>query len=209
MRRLLVANRGEIACRILTTARELGIATVAIYSDADRHALHPTFADRAMALGPDDPSPAYLDIQRVIAAARESGADAIHPGYGFLAESAAFAAAVEKAGLTFVGPSPEAITAMGDKLRARELAVRCKLPVLPAATLSGDAKKDAKASAAVGFPLIVKAAAGGGGRGMRVVREKSELAERCKLPVLPAATLSGDAKRDAKALASVGFPLIV
>ena len=192
MRRLLVANRGEIACRILTTARELGIATVAIYSDADRHALHPTFADRAMALGPDDPLPAYLDIQRVIAAARESGADAVHPGYGFLAESAAFAEAVEKAGLTFVGPSPEAITAMGDKLRARELAVRCKLPVLPAATLSGDAKKDAKASAAVGFPLIVKAAAGGGGRGMRVVREKSELAEAVASARREAASAFGD-----------------
>jgi len=177
MKRLLVANRGEIACRILTTARELGIATVAIYSDADRHALHPTYADRAIALGPDDPSPAYLDIDRILAAARETGSDAIHPGYGFLAESASFATAVEKAGLTFVGPSTEAITAMGDKLRARELAERSKLPVLPAATLTGDEKKDARASAAVGFPLMVKAAAGGGGRGMRVVREKSQLAE--------------------------------
>jgi len=192
MKRLLVANRGEIACRILTTARELGIATVAIYSDADRHALHPTYADRAVALGPDDPSPAYLDVKRVIAAARETGADAIHPGYGFLAESAAFAAAVEEAGLAFVGPSPEAITAMGDKLRARELAVRCKLPVLPAATLFGDPKKDAKASAGVGFPLIVKAAAGGGGRGMRVVREKSELAEAIASARREAAAAFGD-----------------
>ena len=177
MKRLLVANRGEIACRILTTARELGISTVAIYSDADRHALHPTYADRAIALGPDDPSPAYLDVERILSAARETGSDAIHPGYGFLAESASFATAVEKAGLTFVGPSPEAITAMGDKLRARELAEHCKLPVLPAATLTGDENKDAKAAALVGFPLIVKAAAGGGGRGMRVVRAKSELAE--------------------------------
>jgi acetyl/propionyl-CoA carboxylase alpha subunit len=192
MRRLLVANRGEIACRILTTARELGIATIAVYSDADRHALHPTYADRAVALGPDDPSPAYLDVARVIAAARDAGADAIHPGYGFLAESAAFAVAVEKAGLTFVGPSPEAITAMGDKLRARELAVRCKLPVLPAATLSGDAKKDAKAAGGVGFPLIVKAAAGGGGRGMRVVREKSELAEAIAAARREAASAFGD-----------------
>jgi acetyl/propionyl-CoA carboxylase alpha subunit len=192
MKRLLVANRGEIACRILTTARELGIATVAIYSDADRHALHPTYADRAIALGPDDPSPAYLDIERVVGAARESGADAIHPGYGFLAESAAFAEAVEKAGLTFVGPSPEAIMAMGDKLRARELAVRCKLPVLPAATLTGDAKKDTKASSAVGFPLIVKAAAGGGGRGMRVVREKDELVEAVASARREAAAAFGD-----------------
>jgi acetyl-CoA/propionyl-CoA carboxylase biotin carboxyl carrier protein len=192
MKRLLVANRGEIACRILTTARELGIATVAVYSDADRLALHPTYADRAIALGPDDPAPAYLDMERVIAAARESGADAIHPGYGFLAESAAFAAAVEKAGLTFVGPSAEAITAMGDKLRARELAERCKLPVLPATTLSGDAKKDAKASATVGFPLIVKAAAGGGGRGMRVVHEKAELAEAIASARREAASAFGD-----------------
>jgi acetyl-CoA/propionyl-CoA carboxylase biotin carboxyl carrier protein len=192
MKRLLVANRGEIACRILTTARELGIATVAIYSDADRLALHPTYADRAIALGPDDPSPAYLDVERVIGAARETGADAIHPGYGFLAESAAFATAVEKAGLTFVGPSPEAITAMGDKLRARELAVSCKLPVLPAATLSRDTKKDAKAAATVGFPLIVKAAAGGGGRGMRVVREKSVLAEAVASARREAAAAFGD-----------------
>jgi acetyl-CoA/propionyl-CoA carboxylase biotin carboxyl carrier protein len=192
MKRVLVANRGEIACRILTTARELGIDTVAVYSDADRLALHPTYADRAIALGPDDPAPAYLDMERVIAAARSAGADAIHPGYGFLAESAAFAAAVEKAGLTFVGPSPEAITAMGDKLRARELAERCKLPVLPAATLSGDAKKDAKASAAVGFPLIVKAAAGGGGRGMRVVRDKAELADAIASARREAASAFGD-----------------
>jgi acetyl/propionyl-CoA carboxylase alpha subunit len=192
MKRLLVANRGEIACRILTTARELGIATVGVYSDADRHALHPTYADRAVALGPDDPSPAYLDAERVITAASESGADAIHPGYGFLAESAAFAAAVEKAGLTFLGPSPEAIATMGDKLRARELAVKCELPVLPAAMIAGEAKKDAKASAEIGFPLLVKAAAGGGGRGMRVVRDGSELAEAVASARREAATAFGD-----------------
>jgi acetyl/propionyl-CoA carboxylase alpha subunit len=190
--RLLVANRGEIACRIFTTARELGIETVAVYSDADHHALHPTYADRAVAIGPDDPAPAYLDSERVLAAARDSGADAIHPGYGFLAESAAFAAAVEKAGMTFVGPSPEAITAMGDKLRARELADRCKLPVLPAAPLSGDSKKDAEAAASVGFPLIVKAAAGGGGRGMRVAREKDALAEAVASARREAASAFGD-----------------
>ena len=103
MKRLLVANRGEIACRILTTARELGISTVAIYSDADRYALHPTYADRAIALGPDDPSPAYLDVERILSAARETGTDAIHPGYGFLAESASFATASAQSGVSSAG----------------------------------------------------------------------------------------------------------
>jgi acetyl/propionyl-CoA carboxylase alpha subunit len=182
MKRLLVANRGEIAGRIFATARELGIETVAVYSDADRLALHPTLADSAVALGPDDPKPAYLDVARILAAARETGADAIHPGYGFLAESAAFAEEVERAGITFVGPSVDSIAAMGDKLRARELAGKAGLPLLPAATLGSDELGNGfagakKAAADVGYPLIVKAAAGGGGRGMRVVATPGDLAE--------------------------------
>lgn len=169
MKRLLVANRGEIACRILTTARELGIDTVAVYSDPDRHALHPTYADRAVALGPDEPTAAYLDVGRLLEAARETGADAVHPGYGFLAENAGFATAVEAAGLVFVGPSTDAIRSMGDKIRARELAIDAGLSVLPAAALDGDPKQAGRTAARIGYPLIVKAAAGGGGRGMRVV----------------------------------------
>jgi acetyl-CoA/propionyl-CoA carboxylase biotin carboxyl carrier protein len=177
MKRLLVANRGEIACRILSTARELGIDTVAVYSDPDRHALHPTYADRAIALGSDDEGPAYLDVERVLAAARDAGADAIHPGYGFLSENPAFAAAVERAGLVFVGPSVEAIRSMGDKLRARELASAAGLPVLTALPLGADADAAERGAAEVGYPLIVKAAAGGGGRGMRVVFRASELVD--------------------------------
>ncbi len=182
MKRLLVANRGEIACRIFATARELGIETVAVYSDADRLALHPTLADRAVALGADDPTIAYLDVSRILAAARATEVDAIHPGYGFLAESAAFAEEVERAGMTFVGPSVDSIAAMGDKLRARELAGKAGLPLLPAATLGSEELGDGiagakKAAANVGYPLIVKAAAGGGGRGMRVVATPGDLAE--------------------------------
>jgi acetyl-CoA/propionyl-CoA carboxylase biotin carboxyl carrier protein len=174
MKRLLIANRAEIACRIMRTAREMGIETVAVYSDPDRRAAHVALADRAEALGGDTPASSYLDIARVVEAARRAGADAVHPGYGFLAENAAFAQAVEAAGLTFVGPSPDSISAMGDKIRARELAEKNGLPVIPSAPCDRDARA---AASALGFPVLVKAAAGGGGRGMRLVRAAGELDE--------------------------------
>ncbi len=175
IRRLLVANRSEIACRILRTAREMNIETVAVYSEPDRGAAHVALADRAVALGGDSPATSYLDGERLVAAALATGADAIHPGYGFLSENAGFAQAVTEAGLVFVGPSAKAIAEMGDKIRARALAGRCGVPLIPSAALSGDPRRDGRAAEKLGYPVLVKAAAGGGGRGMRVVAGGEEL----------------------------------
>ncbi|OAP36290.1 3-methylcrotonyl-CoA carboxylase [Sinorhizobium glycinis] len=168
--KLLIANRGEIACRVMRTARRLGIRTVAVYSDVDDDALHVALADEAVRIGPAAASESYLSIERVIGAARSVGADAIHPGYGFLSENADFAAAVEAAGMTFVGPSPDAIRAMGLKDAAKALMERAGVPVVPgyhgevqdAAFLDGQA-------AEIGYPVLIKARAGGGGKGMRRV----------------------------------------
>jgi acetyl/propionyl-CoA carboxylase alpha subunit len=178
IRRLLVANRGEIARRIFRTCREMGIATAAVYADADRDAPHAREADVAVALAGRSASETYLAIDRLIAAARRTGADAVHPGYGFLSENAAFARAVLDAGLTWVGPSPEAIEAMGDKLRAKELVARAGVSMLPGQEPDG-AGDDALARAvsAIGLPALIKAAGGGGGRGMRIVRQRQALAE--------------------------------
>ncbi len=170
--RLLIANRGEIACRIIRTARELGMETVAVFAEPDRDGAHVAAADAALPLGGDSPATSYLDIDRLLEAARRARADAVHPGYGFLAENAAFAAAVEQAGLCFIGPQPAAIAAMGDKIRARALAEQAGVPVIPAAPADDDVRRRADE---LGYPLLVKAAAGGGGRGMRLVREPSEL----------------------------------
>jgi len=170
IRTLLVANRGEVASRVFRTARALGIRTVAIYSDADAELRYLTEADRAVCIGPAPSADSYLNIAAILEAARHTGADAIHPGYGFLAERAEFAAAVLEAGLTWVGPSPAAIEAMGDKARARQLAVAQQVPVVPGYDDPSQELADFQAAAeAIGYPLLVKAAAGGGGRGMRVV----------------------------------------
>jgi acetyl/propionyl-CoA carboxylase alpha subunit len=190
IRRLLIANRSEIACRIMRTAREMGIETVAIYSNPDRNAAHVALADMSEPLGGDTPATSYLDIARVVEAARRAAADAVHPGYGFLAENAAFARAVEDAGLNFVGPTPDSISAMGDKIRARELAVANNVPVIPAAPC-----RDGETAAAadhLGYPLLVKAAAGGGGRGMRMVRKAEELEEALASARREAASAFGD-----------------
>jgi acetyl/propionyl-CoA carboxylase alpha subunit len=177
IKRLLVANRSEIACRIARTAREMGIETVAVYSEADAGAAHTVSADQAVALGGMSPAESYLQIDTVIEAAKSSGADAIHPGYGFLAENAEFARAVSDAGLTFVGPSPEAIRLMGDKIAARDAAEVQGLPLIPSAELRGSEADMAKAAESLGYPVLVKAAAGGGGRGMRVVDHAEALAD--------------------------------
>jgi len=173
--RLLVANRGEIARRVFRTARRMGIATVAVYSDADANALHVHEADAAVRLGPA-PRDSYLSIESLLAATRASGADAVHPGYGFLAENDAFAQAVIDAGLAWVGPPPAAIRAMGDKAAAKQLARRIGVPVLPGYD-DADPSDAALASAAdrIGYPLLVKASSGGGGRGMRLVRAPDDL----------------------------------
>ena len=179
MKKLLIANRGEIACRVMRSARALGIATVAVYSEADAAARHVAEADEALPIGPAAAKESYLVADKIIAAARESGADAIHPGYGFLAENAAFARAVEGAGLIWVGPTPESIAAMGDKERARTIARDAGLPIVPgSARLTADALSGLdEAAAAVGYPLLVKASAGGGGIGMRQVDDPAKLAD--------------------------------
>ncbi|MFT4277641.1 MAG: acetyl-CoA carboxylase biotin carboxylase subunit [Rhodopseudomonas sp.] len=188
-RTLLIANRGEIACRVIRTARAMGLRTVAVYSEADAGAQHVAEADEAVLLGPARARDSYLNIERIIQAAKQTGAEAVHPGYGFLSESAEFAKACADAGLVFVGPTPEMITAMGSKSGSKALMEKAGVPLVPGyhgaaqdeATLAGAADK-------IGFPVLVKASAGGGGRGMRVVRKADELA---------AAIVS--AKREAKA----------
>jgi len=176
--RLLVANRGEIAHRIFRTCRQMGIGTAAVYADADREAPYVNEADLAVALGGRSPADTYLAIDRLIAAAARMGADAIHPGYGFLAESADFARAVIGADLTWVGPSPESIAAMGDKLAAKQVVARAGVPTLPAQELDGLLPAALGcAAAAIGMPLLVKAVGGGGGRGIRIVRDAGDLPE--------------------------------
>ena len=172
MNKVLVANRSEIARRVIRACRELDYATVAVYSDADRDALHVREADEAVGIGKPKARESYLNVERLIEAARETGADAIHPGYGFLSESARFAEACAEAGITFVGPRAGAIAAMGDKAAARRLAGKAGVPVVPGgeAPASGE-----RVGEEIGYPLLVKAAAGGGGRGIRTVRDGDEL----------------------------------
>jgi 3-methylcrotonyl-CoA carboxylase alpha subunit len=188
-RTLLIANRGEIACRVIRTARAIGLRTVAVYSEADRDALHVAMADEAVLLGPARARDSYLNIERVIDAAKKSGAEAVHPGYGFLSENAEFAQACADAGLVFVGPTAAMMTAMGSKSGSKMLMEKAGVPLVPG--FHGEAQDEktlADAADKIGFPVLVKASAGGGGRGMRIVRSAGELA---------AAIVS--AKREAKA----------
>jgi len=176
-RTLLIANRGEIACRVIRTAKAMGLRTVAVYSEADRGAMHVAMADEAVLLGPARARDSYLNIARVIEAARQTGAEAVHPGYGFLSESAEFAQACLDAGLVFVGPTAAMITAMGSKSGSKFLMEQAGVPLVPG--YHGDAQDEAtlaNAAAQIGFPVLVKASAGGGGRGMRIVRAAAELA---------------------------------
>jgi acetyl-CoA carboxylase, biotin carboxylase subunit len=175
MRKVLIANRSEIARRVVRTCRELDLATVAVYSDADREALHVKEADEAVSIGKPHARESYLNVDKLIDAARETGADAIHPGYGFLSESSRFAEACEAAGVTFVGPSADAIAAMGDKAAARRLAREADVPVVPGTDASADLDLALRGADEVGYPVMVKAAAGGGGRGIRVARDADEL----------------------------------
>jgi acetyl/propionyl-CoA carboxylase alpha subunit len=181
VRRLLVANRGEIAVRIIRACRELGIESVAVYSEADAGARHVRLADRALAIGPASPADSYLRADRIIEAARASGAEAIHPGYGFLSEQAPFAEAVESAGMRFVGPTPRTLASLGDKLAARRSAHTLGVPIVPGtfepiSTDPASMPAIEAAAVAIGYPLLVKAAAGGGGRGMRRVDRQADLA---------------------------------
>jgi acetyl-CoA carboxylase biotin carboxylase subunit len=185
MRKLLIANRGEIAVRIIRAARELGIQTVAVCSEADVNALHVRTADEHVVIGPAAATKSYLDEDAVLAAAEKTGADAVHPGYGFLSERAGFAQRVADAGMTFVGPSPEAIRMMGDKAQARETAAKAGVPTVPGSD-GPVTDLDAAVAAAegVGYPVAIKAAAGGGGRGIRIVASADEL--RAAIPLAQA-----------------------
>ena len=197
-RRVLIANRGEIAVRIIRACHELGIEAIAVYSDADAQALHTRLADVAVRIGSAAPAESYLRIDAIVDAALATGADAIHPGYGFLAERAAFARAVEAAGLVFVGPSPDAIDALGDKLHARRLARSVDVPVVPGTLEPAPVERPDQVAAIVaeaeriGFPLLVKAAAGGGGRGMRRVATPEELPAALAAGSAEAASAFGD-----------------
>ena len=175
-RKVLIANRGEIALRVICACKELGIGTVAVYSEADRHSLHVRFADEAVCIGPAKSNRSYLDVPSIISAAEITNADAIHPGYGFLSENADFAEVCETSSLRFIGPPPDVIRLMGFKQRAREAMKKAGVPVLPGSEGILESPEEAlEVADRIGYPVLLKAAAGGGGRGMRVVQESSEL----------------------------------
>ncbi len=177
MRKLLVANRGEIALRVMRSAKEMGIATIAVYSEADRDAAHVAYADEAYFIGPAAPAQSYLNVTRLLEVAARAGADAVHPGYGFLAENAGFARAVVEAGLTWVGPHADAIDAMGDKLRARQAMLAAGMPIVPGGVVAIESLEAAeRAATEIGLPIAVKASAGGGGKGLKVAHSIAELA---------------------------------
>jgi acetyl-CoA carboxylase biotin carboxylase subunit len=179
--KVLIANRGEIAVRVIRALREMGVRSTAVYSEADRRSLHVLLADEAVCIGPPAAAESYLRVDRILEAARRVGADAVHPGYGFLAENAAFSAACEDAGVKFIGPPPSAITAMGDKAEAKTRAAAAGVPVVPGSRGAvGDAEAGALA-AEIGYPVLLKAAAGGGGKGMRTVRSEKELEAALRL----------------------------
>ncbi len=193
--KLLVANRGEIACRIFGTCRDLGITTVAVYSDADARAKHVREADEAVHIGPAPAPESYLNVDAILAAAKATGADAIHPGYGFLSENADFAEAVTKAGLIWVGPAASAIRSMGPKDEAKRIAEEAGVPVLPGYRGEAqDAKTLTEAAKKIGFPLLIKAVSGGGGRGIRLVTKASELAGELESAVREATSSFGDGR---------------
>ncbi|MBK8491972.1 MAG: acetyl-CoA carboxylase biotin carboxylase subunit [Saprospirales bacterium] len=193
MKKILIANRGEIALRIIRTARKMGIATVAVYSEADRQALHVRRADEAICIGPAPSIQSYLNKERILEAAKKTGADAIHPGYGFLSEDATFAKAVQKAGLIFIGPNPEAIKLMGSKLAAKEAVKKYHIPMVPGLDKAIDDPKKAQEYAKfIGFPILIKASAGGGGKGMRIVENEGEFIEQMDRAISEAQSAFGD-----------------
>jgi acetyl-CoA carboxylase biotin carboxylase subunit len=193
MQKILVANRGEIALRIMRTARNMGIKTVAVFSEADRHAPHVRFADEAVCIGPPPSTQSYLRVDAILEAARVTGADAIHPGYGFLSENAAFARAVEQAGMVFIGPSVHSIELMGSKLAAKEAVAQYDVPMVPGIDRAvSDPLVAKKIAASVGYPVLIKASAGGGGKGMRVVASEDELEAQMQRAISEAASAFGD-----------------
>jgi len=192
LKKVLVANRGEISVRVIRACRELGIASVAVYSDADENALHVRLADEAVHIGPASARKSYLNVEKLVEVAKEKGADAVHPGYGFLAENAGFSAACREAGVAFVGPSAEAIERMGDKSAARELAREAGVPVVPGTEGNATPEEAVERAAEIGYPVMVKAAAGGGGRGIRVVESEGDLEKAVKEAAREAAAAFGE-----------------
>ncbi len=192
-KKILIANRGEIARRVMFTCREMGIATVAVYSDVDRRAVHVLDADQAVCLGDADPAESYLNIDKIIAAARETGAEAIHPGYGFLSENAEFAARCAEEEVVFIGPPAHVISDLGDKITARNIMIKGNVPVIPGMTQSEpDPVALAEKAAEIGYPLMIKASAGGGGKGIRIVHTPEELKESCETASREALTAFGN-----------------
>src|SRR5687767_15743728 len=179
IKKILVANRGEIAMRVMRSSREMGIKTVAVFSEADRNALHVRYADESVCIGPPASSESYLRTEKIISAAQKTGADAIHPGYGFLSENATFASQCEKAGLIFIGPSPAAIELMGSKLAAKAAVSKFNVPLVPGSEEPITDLAKAKAIAVkIGYPILIKASAGGGGKGMRMVENESQFQQQ-------------------------------
>ncbi|TVR42782.1 MAG: acetyl-CoA carboxylase biotin carboxylase subunit [Bacteroidia bacterium] len=193
IKKVLVANRGEIAVRIIRSCREMGIQTVAVYSDADRCALHVLYADEALHIGPSPSTESYLNIDNILRAAKRSGADAIHPGYGFLSENADFSARCNEAGIIFIGPSPYAISTMGDKITARKTMMNAGVPVVPGTEGKIDSEEEAlKTIEEIGLPVMIKASAGGGGKGMRLVKNDKEVKSALRAARSEARTAFGD-----------------
>ncbi len=192
--KVLVANRGEIALRVMRACKELGVRTVAVHSVADRELMHVRLSDESVCIGPPSPSESYLDIPAVISAMALTGADAVHPGYGFLSENADFAEQVENSGFVFIGPTAETIRLMGDKVSAIDAMRRAGVPTVPGSDgpLDGDSRRSLSLAARIGYPVIVKAAAGGGGRGMRVARDEAELLKAVRVTGAEAKTFFGD-----------------
>ncbi len=175
-KKILVANRGEIACRVMRTARRMGIRTVAVYSEADARALHVDMADERVLIGPPPAAQSYLLIERIVDACRKTGAEAVHPGYGFLSERSAFPKALAAAGITFIGPNPGAIDAMGDKIESKKAAAAAKVSTVPGYMgIIEDADEAVKIAGEIGFPVMIKASAGGGGKGMRIAHSATEV----------------------------------
>ncbi len=194
-KKILIANRGEIACRIIATAKRMGIKTVAVYSDADAEALHVRQADEAVRIGPPKAAESYLDIARIVAACKETGAEAVHPGYGFLSENEDFATAIEAAGIVFIGPPPAAIASLGDKIAAKKIAQQAGVSTVPGhLDTAADADKAVAAAREIGYPVMIKAAAGGGGKGMRIAGSDAELREGFRLAASEAQSAFGDGR---------------
>ena len=192
-KKILIANRGEIACRIIKTARKMGIETVAVYSEADRDALHVEMADEAVAIGPPPAAESYLVIDKMVAACKTTGAEAVHPGYGFLSEREAFSRALQKAGIVFIGPNPEAIAAMGDKIESKKAAAKAKVSTVPGHLgVIADETQAVRIADKIGYPVMIKASAGGGGKGMRIAHSKAEVAEGFALAKAEAKSSFGD-----------------